>query len=103
MTQHDLATMLRVRPDNHGVKNAIKSLTRGNVIIATINNLNQVVYLLAPTIKIHQTHEILPTDERYKARIKAGNACIQKRALAKAASQATNDSDKEELGAVYEV
>ena len=31
MTQLDLATMLGVRVDNHGVKNAIKSLTKGNV------------------------------------------------------------------------
>ena len=102
MTQYDLATMAGVKSDNHGVKNAIKSLTKGNVIIATTNNLNQVVYSLALSIKIHLTHEILPTDERYQARIAAGNACIQKRALAKAANQSINDSDEKELGEIYE-
>ena len=84
------------------MKNAIKSLTRGNVIIATINELNQVVYSLALSIKIHLTHKILPTDERYKARIAAGNACIKIRALAKAANQSINDSNEEELGEIYE-
>lgn len=102
MTQYDLATMTGVKPDNHGLKNAIKSLTKGNVIITTTNNLNQVVYLLALSIKIHLTHEILPTDERYQARIAEGNACIQNLALAKAANQAINDSNEEELGEIYE-
>ena len=101
MIKYDLATMAGVKPDNHGVKNAIMSLTRGNVIIATINELNQIVYLLALSIKIHLTHKILPTDERNKARIAAGNACIEQRALAKAANQAINDTDKEKLGEVY--
>ena len=106
MTQYDLATMAGVMPDNHGVKNAIKSLLKGNVIIASKNNLNQVVYSLALTIKIHLTHEIPPTDERYQARIADGNECIQNRALAKeaakAANQAMNDSDEEDLGDIHE-
>ena len=78
ITQHDLARMLGVVADNHGVKNAIKSLTKGNVVTTTTNELNEVVYSLASTIKIHLNHEIPPTDKRYKARIAAGNACIQK-------------------------
>ena len=94
--------MAGVKPNNHGVKNAIKSLLKGNVIIASTNNLNQVVYSLALSIKLHLTHEILPTDERYQARIAEGNACIRNRALAKAANQAINDSDEEELGEIYE-
>ena len=102
MTQYDVATMAGVMPDNHGVKNAFKSLLKGNVIIASNNNLNQVVYLLALSIKLHLTHEIPPTNKRYQARIAEGNACIRNRALAKAANQAINDSDEEELGEIYE-
>ena len=98
--------MAGVKPDNYGVKIAIKSLTRGNVIIATTNNLNQVVYSLALTLKLHLIHEIPPTDERYQARIADGNECIQNRALAKeaakAANQAMNDSDEEDLGDIHE-
>ena len=89
-------------PNNHGVKNAIKSLLKGNVIIASNNNLNQVVYSLALSIKLHLTHEIPPTDEQYQARIADGNACIRNRAIAKAANQAINNSDEEELGEIYE-
>ena len=75
MTQLEFATMLGVQIDNHGVKNFLKSLTKGNVLITSKNKRNQMVFSLTPTIKFHLNHEILPTNQRYIDKIVAGNEC----------------------------
>ena len=85
MTRLNLAIILGVKVDSHGVKAALASLNKEKVLITSQDKGNQEIFSLTPATTFPLDHKILPTNKKYIDKITTGNTCINVWTAAKAA------------------
>ena len=88
----DFCTFLGVVHPNHGVKGGIKTLVAASILLEEKDVRNQLVYTLAPRVKLFLKHEIKSTDPIYIQMQAKGNNFIEARARSAKKAKKNNDS-----------
>ena len=79
----DFCTFLSVGHPNHGVTGGIKTLVAASILLVDKDARNQVVYTLAPRVRLFLKHEIKSTDPIYIQMQAEGNNYIEARSAKK--------------------
>ena len=88
----DFCTFLGVVHPNHGVKGGIKTLVAASILLEEKDVRNQLVYTLAPRVKLFLKHEIKSTNPIYIQMQAKGNNFIEARARSAKKAKKNNDS-----------
>ena len=88
----DFCTFLGVVHPNHGVKGGIKTLVAASILLEEKDVRNQLVYTLAPRVRLFLKHEIKSTDPIYIQMQAEGNNFIEARARSAKKAKKNNDS-----------
>ena len=89
----DFCTFLGVGHPNHGVTDGIKTLVAASILLVDKDARNQLVYTLAPRVRLFLKHEIKSTDPIYIQMQAEGNYFIEARSARSAKkSKKNNDS-----------